>query len=357
MRRDIKLSKYDPVTEAVVEKHHYEKPRFPVLDFHAHMGKLLLGSNYEKMYKTAEFMKKMNSFGVLKLCNMDGFWGEDFIKMQRKTAGFEDQIFNFIWIDTKKIDAPEFSKITAKHIEESASRGARGIKMWKDISLYQKSKDGKYLFTDDNRLDLVYNMAARYRLPVLMHIADPVAFFKPLDQRNERFEELTKHPEWHFAGKGRYTFEQLMDMQDATIEKHPDTTFVIAHVGSYSENLAHVAQRLERYPNMYIDIAARIAELGRVPYSARKFFIKYKERILFGSDCTPLSTDDYTIAYRFLESSDECFSHAEGEDKYDQGRWPIYGLNLHDDVLECVYYKNACRLLGIDDNEFSKKTM
>jgi predicted TIM-barrel fold metal-dependent hydrolase len=347
MKKDIWLSQYDPVIEAVVEEHIVKKPKFPVIDFHTHMGKLLLGEDYAGKYDTAVFMERMNALGVVKLCNMDGFWGEDLTRMMQKTAGFEESIFNFIWIDTGSLEAPDFEKRTRDHIAESVKRGARGIKMWKDISLTMKDRNGVYLRTDDGRFDVVYDAAARCGIPVLMHIADPVAFFKPLDASNERFEQLVRHPEWHFFGEGRYTFEELMDMQDATIEKHPDTTFVIAHFGSYPENLKHVAQRLDRYPNMFIDMAARVAELGRVPYSARDFFIRYKERILFSTDCTPLEMEEHMIMYRFLETADECFHHAVGECRYDSGRWPIYGIHLPDDVLEHVYYENAARLLGI----------
>jgi predicted TIM-barrel fold metal-dependent hydrolase len=344
MKKDILLSKFNPVSEAVVEEHLYEKPRFPVIDIHTHMGALLLGPEYEKRYDTAEFMESMRKKGVVKLCNMDGSWGEEFERMQRKTAGFAEDIFHFVWINSREIDSGDFGNMTARHIEESVKRGARGIKMWKDISLNIRDRSGKYLRTDDTRFDTVYDTAAKLGIPVLVHIADPVAFFRPLDGHNERFEQLNAHPEWHFYRGGRYTFEQLMEMQDAMIEKHPGTVFIVAHFGSYPENLKHVAERLERYPNMYIDIAARIAELGRVPMSARKFFIRYRERILFGSDCTPFLEGEHETAYRFLESTDEYFSYSP-DNNQEQGRWRIYGLGLPDDVLECIYNKNAMKIL------------
>ncbi len=346
--KDMLLREYRPKSEAVTSAHHYDKPRFEVIDIHTHMGKLLLGPDYDVQYGTSQFIERLKSVGVTRLCNMDGFWGDEFDRMLRKTAGYEDRIFNFIWIDCSCIDEPDFSSSVRRHIEESVRKGARGIKMWKDISLETKDKSGRYLRTDDERFNTVYDTAAELGIPILIHIADPVAFFRPVDKYNERYEQLIAHPEWSFCQPYRYSFNELMEMQDNMIERHPHTTFIVAHFGSYSENLAHVGQRLDRYQNMYVDIAARIDELGRVPYSARDFFIRYKDRILFGSDCTPLSYGEHQTAYRFLESRDEYFPYWPEDEEPDGGRWRIYGLGLPDDVLEYVYNKNAKRLLRIE---------
>ena len=179
---------------------------------------------------------------------------------------------------------------------------------------------------------------------MLFHIADPVAFFRPIDRFNERYEELGAHPDWSFCSPELYSFEQLMDMQENLISSYPDTTFVIAHGGSYSENLGYVGGQLDKYPNMYIDIAARIAEFGRQPYASRKFFSKYADRILFGTDSTPLGMD-YPTYYRFLETWDEYFDYSHSEIP-NQGRWKIYGVGLEDQVLEKIYQLNAGKLLN-----------
>ena len=162
-----------------------------------------------------------------------------------------------------------------------------------------------------------------------MHVADPAAFFTPKSEKNERWEERDVCPEWDFSDHEKYmSFEELMEMQENTVRSHPETTFVIAHVGSYAENLEWVSGQLEKYPNMYIDVAARLAELGRVPYSAKKFFVKHQDRILFGTDCTPLGMGYHKIYYRFFETKDEYFPYQPEGELPGQGRWAIYGLSL-----------------------------
>lgn len=352
----MELKDFNPVSEAVVPKTECRRSRFPVIDFHTHCGKLLLGENYASVYETKDYVKEFLRYGVVKAVNLDGFYGKDLDEMNRKLSGFEETFFNFMWVDVEGIDAPDFSRQVRKQIRECAGKGCCGIKMWKDLTLYKKDSFGKPIRTDDPRLDAVYETAAELKIPVLMHIADPVAFFKVKDEKNERYEELDANPEWEFSDRGRYlSFEELMEMQENTIRSHPDTTFVIAHVGSYAENLGWVGEQLSKYPNMYIDIAARLAELGRVPYSARRFFTKYQDQILFGTDSTPVTMGQHPIYYRCLETEDEYFSYEPEGEIPGQGRWAIYGLHLEDEVLKKIYYKNACRLLQLDEKAFEEE--
>jgi predicted TIM-barrel fold metal-dependent hydrolase len=177
----------------------------------------------------------------------------------------------------------------------------------------------------------------------LIHSADPVAFFWPLDETNERWEELNQHPDWHFCGKDYPSFLELIEAQLRIVERHPKTTFISAHVLSYAENLRYVAQQLDRYPNLFVDLGARIGELGRQPYTSRWFLTEYADRVLFGTDITP-NPETYRIYYRCLETADEYFDYGGG-----QGRYQIYGLDLPDDVLAMIYHENACRLIpGIE---------
>ena len=181
---------------------------------------------------------------------------------------------------------------------------------------------------------------------MLFHIADPVAFFKQIDASNERYEELNEHPDWAFNAPELYRFNELMEMQYRLVKSNPKTTFILAHVAGYSENLAAVGRWLDELPNMYVDIAERISELGRQPYTARRFFEQYADRILFGTDMTP--TTDMTrhkIYFRFLETRDEYFRY-DATPNGRQGRWRIYGVDLPDEVLERVYTKNIMRLIG-----------
>ena len=349
----MKLEKFDPVCAAVLKKTEIEKPAYPVIDFHMHMGKMLLGESYETKYDTKEYVRELQDAGVVCAVNMDGYFGKDLEKMQKKQEGFEEMFFNFMQLDFSAYDDPNFCDKTKKVIEDSCMRGCRGIKLWKDLSLWERDKYGRPIRTDDPRFDIIYDTAAKLHIPVLMHVADPAAFFTPKSEKNERWEELDVCPEWDFSDHEKYmSFEELMEMQENTVRSHPETTFVIAHVGSYAENLEWVSGQLEKYPNMYIDVAARLAELGRVPYSAEKFFVKHQDRILFGTDCTPLSMGYHKIYYRFFETKDEYFPYQPEGELPGQGRWAIYGIGLEDEILKKIYYKNACKVLSLDENRF-----
>ena len=189
-------------------------------------------------------------------------------------------------------------------------------------------------------------------MPVLIHIADPVAFFTPLDRFNERWEELHENPDWHFyptRPKGDLShpdfpsFDEIMEQFESLLRRHPGTDFIGAHVGCYAENLGWVGRVMDACPNFYADISARIAELGRQPYTARDFFIAHQDRILFGTDSQP-DPQTYAIYYRFLETRDEYFNYGR-EQPPGVGRWQIYGLDLPDDVLRKVYAENARRVI------------
>ncbi len=343
----MKLKDFKPVPQCQVQITNVDRAKYPVFDFHTHMGKLLLGDDYANRYETSNYLLDLKAKNVHGIVNLDGFWGKDWSDMLEKTKGYSDSIYTFIWIDTSKIDEKDFIEKTKEHIISSYEQGAVGIKMWKNISLYQKDMHDNPIRTDDKRLDIVYDLAAQLKIPVLIHIADPTAFFEEVDEYNERIEEISANPEWSFYGDEFMSFKELMEMQENMIRSHPATNFVIAHVGSYAENLRWVSEQMDLHSNMYIDISARIAELGRVPYSAKRFFEKHQDRILFGTDCTPVSMGNlHEVTYRFLESDDEFFSYSSS-DVPGQGRWNIYGLKLEDDILKKVYYKNALRLLNL----------
>jgi predicted TIM-barrel fold metal-dependent hydrolase len=176
-----------------------------------------------------------------------------------------------------------------------------------------------------------------------MHTGDPAAFFRPIDEHNERWEELRRHPDWSFYGPLWPKRDELLAARNRVIARHPKTTFIGAHVANNSEDLATVGQWLDRYPNLVVEIAARIGELGRQPYTARRFFLKYSDRIMFGTD-GPRVRERLLPHWRFLETYDEYFPYAENPFP-PQGLWNIYGLGLPDDVLKKVYYENAVRII------------
>jgi predicted TIM-barrel fold metal-dependent hydrolase len=201
----------------------------------------------------------------------------------------------------------------------------------------------------------MWDACGRLGLPVAIHVGDPEAFFLPIDRFNERYEELGAHPDWSFHGKDFPSFRAILEARDRVFARHPKTTFVGLHVGHWAENLGAVGEMLDRFPHVQVEIGARIGELGRQPRTSRRFFDRYQDRILFGTDAIPLGTqtpqqvfgaDLYRIYYRFLETEDEYFDYAPAPVP-PQGRWKIYGLGLPDQILRKVYHENAERVLGV----------
>ena len=222
------------------------------------------------------------------------------------------------------------------------------MKIWKNLGLTVRDHRGVLVPINDKRLEIIWQTAEELSLPVLIHSGDPAAFFEPLDSRNERWEELNAHPEWHFPSPPYPKLTQILESFADVVEHHPQVTFIGAHMAGYAENLTWVSRLLDKLPNLYVDIAARIAELGRQPYSTRKFFIKHSDRILFGIDQGP-DKSIYQTYFRFLETEDEYFPYSSNSVP-DQGRWCIYGLGLPDVILEKIYSENAHKALRIMQN-------
>jgi len=245
----------------------------------------------------------------------------------------------FTQIDYSKIDDP---KAMVADLDDAVHRGARGLKVLKDLGLQDRDKSGKLIAVDDPRLDPVWEECGRLGIPVAIHVTDPEAFFHPINGENERYEELIEHPDWSFYDHGFPSKEEVMAQRDHMFAKHPHTTFIALHVANWPENLDYVSQLLDRLPNVMTEFAAREAELGRQPRRAREFFLKYQDRILFGTDSPP-SLEMYRNYFRWLETDDEYFDYYGYPG---QGRWRIYGMKLPDPVLQKVYHRNAERIFA-----------
>jgi predicted TIM-barrel fold metal-dependent hydrolase len=245
-------------------------------------------------------------------------------------------------IDWSKIDDPNFSQLMVKQIDDSVARGARGLKILKELGLGVRDKSGKLVPIDDPRLDPVWEECGRLGIPVFIHVADPEAFFRPIDASNERYEELIEHPDWSFYGPQFPSMQELMKQRDHMFAKHPGTKFVALHFGSWPENLDFVEQTLVKFPNVMIEFGAREGELGRQSRRARALFVKFPDRIMFGTD---EGSDEkiYQSYFRWLETDDEYFPYNQYPG---QGRWMISGMGLPDEVLDKVYHLNAERLFS-----------
>jgi predicted TIM-barrel fold metal-dependent hydrolase len=339
--KELKLRDWEPRSMLVTKATEVATPAFPVIDVHNHLGGGRAALTPERV---RHYLEEMDAAGVRTVVNLDGGWGE---RLKETLAALDQahpgRFLTYALIDFSGIDDPGWSAREASRLEQSFKDGAKGLKFHKSLGLGVRYKDGRFLPVDDSKLDPIWEVCAAHHRPVEIHTGDPGAFFTPLDRFSERWHELNEHPEWLFHGKDYPKRSELHAQRMHVIARHPKTTFICAHMANDGEDLAEVARWLDEYPNMYVDIDARISELGRQPYSTRRFILKYQDRIMFGTD-TPPSRKAYRIYYRFLETDDEYFDPAGGHHR--QGFWMIYGIFLPRDVLEKLYFKTAERLLN-----------
>jgi predicted TIM-barrel fold metal-dependent hydrolase len=349
---DLRLADFRPRSMLRVPIHDVARPRYPAIDAHNH-----LGSPFGGPWATGdptELIATLDEAGIERLVDLDGGQGEDLsVEIDRWQRRWPERVSVFAGLDYAGwARDPAFGDVEAARLRDSVARGARGLKVWKLLGLRARDPDGQLVAIDDERLDPLWSTAADLGVPVLIHIADPSAFFQPLDATNERYEELDANPDWHFwptrpsdqpAAPGFPPYDELISAFGRLVAKHPATTFIGAHVASAAEDLARVGQLLDVNPNLHVDMAARLAELGRQPFTARSFFMGYQDRILFGIDMAP-DPEVYRVHYRFLETLDESFDYST-DPIPEQGRWQIHGIGLPDEVLRKVYRDNALRVL------------
>lgn len=349
--RPLALPNFRPQSQLVLPRTEMERAKFPVIDIHVHPRRRL--RHIPLMLD--QFVAVMDQQNIAVCVSLDGQLGEkleehkDYLwtKHRDRFAIFA----NIDWIGDGRRDdpatwachRPEFGRRMAIALADAKERGAVGLKVFKMLGLSYKNPDGSLIAIDDPRWDPIWQACGELGMPVIIHTADPAAFFQPIDQRNERWEELSRHREWSFYGDEFPSRDELLAARKRVIERHPNTTFIGAHVANNPENLAQVGEWLDEYPNLVVEISSRIAELGRQPRASRAFFLRYQDRIMMGSD-GPRPAARLEPYWRFLETADEYFPYAENPFP-PQGLWNIYGIDLPDDVLRKVYHENAVRVI------------
>jgi predicted TIM-barrel fold metal-dependent hydrolase len=342
-----------------------ERARYPVIDVHTHITEssksingVDLGAERDFHATPGELIAVMDRKNIRSMVNLTGGFGSGLTEtIEKYDRSYRDRFYTFTEPCYSRLLEPDYPRIQAEAIEQARSDGAHGLKILKTLGLYLRDQitTGNLVKIDDPRFDPMWDACGQLNMPVAIHISDPLAFFTPTDRFNERFEELNNHPDWSFYGQDFPSNAELIEARNRVIARHPRTHFIVLHVGNFAENLENVSENLDRFPNMHVDIAARIGELGRQPRAARAFFEKYQDRILFGTDATPhaenypqqLFGDElYEIYYRFLETDDEYFDYAPAKVP-PQGRWRIYGISLPADILRKVYNGNAARELRL----------
>jgi predicted TIM-barrel fold metal-dependent hydrolase len=324
------------------------RPPLPAVDAHNHLGRWLHPEGGWTVPDVAALLGLMDEVGVAAIVNLDGRWGRELEdNLDRYDRAHPGRFATFCHLDWSALRRPDPTAALVRGLEAARAAGARGVKVWKDLGLAVEDGRGRRVLPDDPRLAEVFAAAGELGLPVVIHTADPLAFFQPLDRHNERLEELLAHPDWWFGGPGQPSFDRLLAALEAAVAAAPGTTFVGAHVGCAAEDLAWVGRMLSSYPNFHVDLGGRMAELGRQPRAARRLLVGHPDRVLFGTDDFPPDRQAYQTWYRFLGTDDECFAYAPGCAVPPQGRWEVSALDLPADVQASVYAGNARRLLGL----------
>jgi predicted TIM-barrel fold metal-dependent hydrolase len=341
-RMTLLLKDWDPKPMLHAPSHEVQHAKFYVIDVHNHVNDA--AGVHGGDVAPSDVVKGMDQANVKKVVILTGMWGEKLQSvLDKMVKPYPDRFVVFAQMDWSKIDDSNFSAEMVAQLDDAVKRGARGLKVLKDWGLGVKDQSGKLVPIDDPRMDPVWEECGRLGIPVAIHSTDPEAFFTPTDAKNERYEELMRNPSWSFYGAAFPGKQMLLEQRNRVFAKHPNTTFVALHVANWPENLDVVSQWLRQHPNMYVELGARQAELGRQPRRAARFFAEFQDRILFGTDAEPVPAM-YANYFRWLETADEYFPYWGHPG---QGRWMIYGMELPDSILEKVYHKNAEKIFAM----------
>lgn len=335
------FEKYDPVSTLKVPSHIITRAKFPFIDVHNHQWSL-------SAQNIPSILRAMDTLNMALMVNLSGGNGDrlkEMVQAVRNTAA--QRFIVFANIDFNGIGNVGWTEKAVLQLERDVKNGANGLKIFKNLGLFVKDSKGERVPIDDARLDAIWEKCGELKIPVLIHTADPKPFWDPADEHNERWLEIATHPGRKRGPNDPVPWEQLIEEQHQLFRKHPATTFIAAHFGWYANDLNKLSSLLDEIPNMMIEFGAIIAELGRQPKAAGKFFEQYQDRILFGKDSWV--PEEYTTYFRVLESEDEYFPYHK---KY-HAFWRMYGMGLPDEVLRKIYYKNALRIIpNIDKSLF-----
>jgi predicted TIM-barrel fold metal-dependent hydrolase len=322
---------YKPRSTLVTPQHLVPRAKFPVIDIHSHQSTPISAAEFERV------VQGMNANNLRLLVNLSGGSGDQIRRGVDaiRASKHSDRMVLFANVNFRGV-GPGFGQRAAAQLEADVKAGAIGLKVFKDLGMFARKADGSRVRVDDPELDPIWATCARLNVPVLIHIAEPPAFFDPLDFTNERWLELALYPDRRHQTGVR--FEELMTERNAMMKKHPNTRFILAHFGWHANDLARAGKLLDENPNVYYDVAAVLYDFGRQPRAAHDFFIKYQDRLLFGKDS--YQPDEYPYYWRVFETNDEYFDYYRDYHAF----WKLYGIGLPDGVLRKLYYQNAIKV-------------
>lgn len=347
--RDLRLRDWRPRSQLRARRSEISAAAFPVIDIHTHLGRLERPGEWAVPDVDA-LIARMDELNLETLVNLDGCWGDELrANLDRYDRAHPGRFVTFCNLDLEAFARGEDTAAVLRRLEESAALGARGIKVFKSLGLEHRDAEGRLLMPDDDRIVPLFARAGELGLPVLIHTADPLAFFEPLDAVNERIDELVEFPEWWVGDPAAFPrFDELYASLDRLVSACPGTTFIGAHVACLAEDLDRVSDMLARHPNFTADIAARLGELGRQPRRFARLVEEFPDRILFGTDENPVVSGQFVPYFRFLETADESFDYDLAYEVPPTGRWTASGCALPAALQRAVYRDNARRILGPD---------
>ena len=339
--QEMSFEEYNPPSTLVVPENPVSRAKFPFIDVHSHQWRM----GERDLNKLGSEMDQMNMGGMV---NLSGGSGKAIVDaMKNIEDNGKGRFVVFANINFSDIGSSNWGERTAAQLQRDYDQGARGLKIFKNLGFSVTDQDGDRVPVDDPRIDPVWAKCGELGIPVLIHSADPKPFWQPHDANNERWLELKLRPRRKRGPNNPVPWETIIQEQHNMFKKHPNTTFIAAHMGWFANNLGHLGKLLDAMPNMVVEIGAVIAELGRQPKMANKFLAKYQDRVLFGKDA--YNPDEYPTYFRVLETEDEYFPYYKKYHAY----WKMYGLGLPDEILKKIYYKNALRIVpGFDKTVF-----
>jgi predicted TIM-barrel fold metal-dependent hydrolase len=337
---------YDPPSTLVVPEHHIIKAKFPFIDVHNHQFNM-------PTMDLSQLIEEMDKMNMKVMVNLSGRGRGTTEHLEKSLANvkqhYKNRFIVFTNIDFSPIDDPKWQDRILQQLENDVKMGANGLKIYKSLGMNTRDSKGNRIAIDDPRIDPIWAKCGELGIPVLIHAADPKPFWDPMDSTNERWLELKTRPNRKRSDTDPAPWDQIIAEQHNIFKKHPNTRFINAHMGWYPNDLAKLSELLEQFPNMYVEIGAVIAELGRQPRFAHDFMVKYQDRVMFGKDSWV--PEEYETYFRVLESADDYFPYHKRYHAF----WRMYGLNLPDEVLKKIYYKNALKIIpNIDKSLFPK---
>ena len=331
----------DPASEVIADSEPVVAS--PTIDVHNHLGRWVPQTGDWRVSQPDRLLAFMDEHQIGGVVNLDGYWGAELeANLSRYDRRYPGRFSTFCRADWSAFSGKHPSARLGSGVSDSISRGAKGVKIWKDLGLSVHDSRGQLVMPNDPRLSPIWEEAGEARVPVLIHTADPLAFFRRPDVRNERIEQLVAHPEWSQHHRGVPHYYRLREAFEDLVGANPETTFIGAHGGCFPEDLRWVARMLAEYPHFHIDLSARVEEFGRQPLRMRELIVNFSNQVLYGTDSTPPNLEVAKVIDRFLQTRDEHFRYA---DRPRQGRWSISGIGLPKSVLQNVYFGNAARLV------------